>query len=207
MSIFEQQGGDKLKAFRDTLKGKNKPEEGHDLEATGEISENEAGRLQNELGDHLKSLEEKLQNAESEAKKLKEDYVRMLAETENRRKRLEREKDETVQYANQKLIQEFFPILDNLEMTLSHAPQNGEEKDPLIEGIKLVVKQFNQTFEKHGVTLIREANVPFDPNIHEAIGTDPTSDLPDDHVTQIHRSGFKLHGRLVRPAMVTVSKK
>lgn len=134
----------------------------------------------------------------------KEDYIRKMAEFENSRKRLAKEKEDVVKFANEKLVEELFPILDNLEMTLSHA--QDKQDDPLVSGVELILKQFHQTLEKYGLQAVEGLGEPFDPNLQEAIGTEESGEHASGIVTQVHRKGYKLKDRLIRAALVTVSQ-
>jgi len=133
----------------------------------------------------------------------KDNFMRRTAEYDNSRKRLVKEKDEVVKFANEKLLQDFLPVLDSLEMTLSHAPSG--ESDPVVTGVGLVLKQFIQLLNKHGLEEIGNVGEAFDPNFHEAIASEPAEDIASGHITKIHRKGYKLKDRLIRPAMVSVS--
>lgn len=134
---------------------------------------------------------------------LKEQSVRKLAEYENSRKRLAKEQEEVVKYSNEKILQDIFPVLDSLEMTLAHT--DPAAKNPVVEGVELVLKQFKQILEKHGLTEIGTVGDTFDPNQHEAIGSESKPEFVPGQITQVHRKGYKLKDRLIRAAMVTVS--
>lgn len=133
----------------------------------------------------------------------KDNFMRRTAEYDNSRKRLAKEKDEVVKFANEKLLQDFLPVLDSLEMTLSHA--TSSEGDPVVTGVGLVLKQFIQLLNKHGLEELGSVGEAFDPNFHEAIASEPSEDIASGHITKVHRKGYKLKDRLVRPAMVSVS--
>lgn len=141
-----------------------------------------------------------------ELKAEKENNLRKFAEVENFRKRLLKEKEELVQFATTGLLQDIFPSLDNMEMTLQHASEEQIQKDPVISGVNLVLKEFVQTLKKHGVEEIAGEGEPFDPNLQEAIGTEKKEGVASNIVTKVHRKGYKLHNRVLRAAMVTVSE-
>lgn len=139
----------------------------------------------------------------TELNEQKDNFMRRTAEYDNSRKRLAKEKDEVVKFANEKLLQDFLPVLDSLEMTLSHAPDR--DGDPLVSGVALVLKQFLQLLNKHGLEELGNVGEAFDPNLHEAIASESTEDMASGHITKVHRKGYKLKDRLIRPAMVSVS--
>ncbi len=141
-----------------------------------------------------------------ELKLAKEDSLRKLAEMENFRKRLSKEKDDFIKFANEGILQELLPCLDNLDMSLKHATAEQLEKDPVISGVGFVLKQFLQTLQKFGLEEVAGENQPFDPNLHEAIATQPAEGVASGVVLIVHRKGYKLAGRLLRASMVTVSQ-
>jgi molecular chaperone GrpE len=154
-------------------------------------------------------LEEKLKNSEEEVKKHKDEYLRTLAEFDNFRKRMEREKDEMIKFSNERLLKEFLPVLDHLEMTVDHAAKTSgthEAKDSIEEGVRLTVKQFLGLLEKFGVKEIGGEGEPFNPNLQEAIGSVESGKYAQGFVASVHRKGFTLNGRLIRPAMVSIVK-
>ncbi len=135
----------------------------------------------------------------------KETHLRQLAEVENFRKRLIKEKEDVVKFATESLLQELFPCLDNLDMTLQHASPEQIQKDPVIAGVNLVLRQFLQTLQKHGLEEVGTVGQTFDPNLHEAIESGPAAGLAAGLITKVHRKGYRLHGRLLRAALVSVS--
>lgn len=155
-----------------------------------------------EVEDYKLMYEELLE----ELKREKEENLRKLAEVENFRKRLLKEKEEVVKFATEELLHDIFPSLDNMEMTLQHATEEQIKKDPVISGVNLVLKQFVQTLQKHGVEEIAGEGEKFNPNEQEAIETRKSDDHESGTVIQVQRKGYKLHGRVLRAAMVTVAE-
>lgn len=148
----------------------------------------------------LKKRFEELKKANETQKDL---YLRKVAEFENFRKRLQKEQDALIKYSNEKLLEDLLPVIDSLEMTLSHVPN---EEDAVSKGVKLILKQFLTALEKHGVKQIAGEGENFDPHLQEAIGTEEVKDTDSGKVIQVHRKGYTLHGKLIRAALVTVSK-
>ncbi len=99
------------------------------------------------------------------------------------------------------MIRDLLPILDNFDRALDHA----EEGDEFHKGVLLIYKQLNDVLKRHGVTPIDEANVRFDPNIHEAVVREENSSVPSQTVVAILQKGYFLHDRVLRPAMVKVA--
>lgn len=135
----------------------------------------------------------------------KNDYLRTLAEFDNFKKRLEKEKIELMKYANQKVIEDVFPILDGLENTLAHVGEEQKE-DPLVAGVGLILKQLLQILNKHGLEEVPATGQDFDPNLHEAIATQEAQGVPPGKVLTTHRKGYRLKDKLIRATLVTVSK-
>ena len=153
------------------------------------------------------SEEERLQE---EVRTLKEDKIRVLAEMENLRKRFDREKIDSIKYGSVNFARDILSPGDNLERALSAI--NQEEDHPqsiknLIEGLKMVQKEFSSALEKNGISKIKSMNEKFDPNLHQAMMEVERDDLDEGIVVQEIQTGYMMHDRLLRPAMVGVSKK
>ncbi len=149
-------------------------------------------------------LTEKLAAAQKEAAANSERYLRAVADLENYRKRAMREKDEVRQYGTAAMMEDLIPILDNLGLGLAAAQQQTEVK-AIVEGVTLVMGQFKTALERHGLKEVNPAGQAFDPNLHECISHQPSSDMAEEHVMQVVRLGYTLNGRLLRPASVVVS--
>ena len=153
------------------------------------------------------SEEERLQE---EIRTLKEDKIRVLAEMENLRKRFDREKIDSIKYGSVNFARDILSPGDNLERALSAI--NQEEDHPqsiknLIEGLKMVQKEFSSALEKNGISKINSMNEKFDPNLHQAMMEVERDDLDEGIVVQEIQTGYMMHDRLLRPAMVGLSKK
>ena len=133
-------------------------------------------------------------------------WLKVHAEYENTRKRLEKEKSDRVRFANESIISKLFPIVDNFDRALSSV-RHTKESGAVLEGIKLVQKEMHNLFRDHGVEEIKSINEKFNPHLHEAIATVETEEHPEDTVVEEIQRGYTLKGRLLRPAIVKVSKK
>jgi molecular chaperone GrpE len=159
--------------------------------------------------------EEEIQETEDdifreEIKTLKEEKIRVLAEMENLRKRFDREKIDSIKYGSVNFARDILSPGDNLERALSAI--NQEEEHPqsiknLIEGLLMVKKELSTALEKNGITKIESLDKKFDPNLHQAMMEIENSDLDEGIVVQEIQTGYMMHDRLLRPAMVGVSKK
>ena len=145
-----------------------------------------------------------------EIKILKEEKIRVLAEMENLRKRFEREKIDSIKYGSVNLARDVLSPGDNLERALSVINEEEEQSQSiknLIEGLLMVKKELSTALEKNGITKIDSLDKKFDPNLHQAMMEIENDDLDEGVVVQEIQTGYMMHDRLLRPAMVGVSKK
>ena len=159
-----------------------------ELEAT-------VGRLQADLKDRA---------AEVEA--LNDRLLRLHAEFENYKKRMARERSEFLKFANEGLILELLPVLDNLERAVATA-KSGMDAQGVAQGLDIILRLFQATLEKAGVKVIGALEHEFDPNLHQAVAQVESTDGRDNIVVEEIRKGYLLEGRLLRPSMVKVSKR
>jgi len=145
---------------------------------------------------------EEYNQLKTERDQLLERLARLQAEFENARKRGEREKLEYRDYAAGNVVEQFLPVLDNFELAL----KSGGNAHQLRSGVALIVKQMEEVLRQLQVTPIATVGSAFDPRVHEALGTVDREDLPDQHVAEEVRRGYKLRERLLRPAMVRVAR-
>ncbi len=129
----------------------------------------------------------------------------MAADMENLKKRQERERSDLLQFANENLVKELLPVVDNLERALDHGRQL-EAPEALLEGIDMVYQGFLKALERFGVTPLDSVGQPFDPAFHNAVMQEAAPDLPDCSVIKELQKGFLMNQRLLRPAMVVVAR-
>jgi molecular chaperone GrpE len=156
--------------------------------------------------------ESDLLSPEAELARMKAEYearydqmLRTIAEFENTKKRAEREKEEFLKYALEGIVKDLIPTVDNIERAIESTKQS-KDFDALAEGIQMIHKQFLNLLERRGVTPIEAVGQPFDPTQHEAIMLMESEEFPENRVIQEFQRGYLLHDRVVRPAMVSVSK-
>jgi molecular chaperone GrpE len=154
----------------------------------------------------LSDLETRLQEKEKEAKENYDRYLRLSAELENYKKRVEKEKGETYKFANEHILKDLLSVLDNLERALEHGRESGNIQ-ALLEGVELTHKSLWTVLGKYGLTRVEAMGEEFDPNHHEAVMVQEDAQKPAGTVINQLQIGYRLHNRLVRPAMVVVSKK
>jgi len=130
--------------------------------------------------------------------------VNAQAEFENIRKRLEREKQDFVKFANESLISDLLTVLDDLERSLELAQQEEKKSAGFLKGIELILGHLYETLKKRGLSPIETEGKPFDPEYHEALLHTDTNDLPEHTIVEELQKGYKLHDRVIRPTMVVV---
>lgn len=141
---------------------------------------------------------------QQDLEKFRELALRSAADLDNYRKRVMREKEDAIRYANSGLLEAVLPIIDNFELGLESARQSNEGKG-ILEGMGMVLKQLQDFLRAQGVERIETENKPFDPNLHEAVAQEE-SDAPHGTIVRQLRKGYKLRDRLLRPASVVVAK-
>lgn len=150
-------------------------------------------------------LQDLLAKKEEELKQAQDRMLRLAAELDNTRKRLEREKTEGISYANESMMRELIPVIDNLERAIEHG-EKDEANQGLLEGVRMTLKSFIDVFAKFGGNPFESIGEPFDPNRHEAVTQEESAEHPDMTVTREFQKGYMLRDRLLRPAMVGVAR-
>jgi molecular chaperone GrpE len=140
--------------------------------------------------------------AQQEVAALRDQMLRLAADFDNYRKRAMREQQEVREYGNTNLLNDVLPVLDNLERALAHAEGDNQ---PLVQGVRLVVKQFVDVLTRYGVTGFPSVGVPFDPERHEAVAQLPTADQAPGTILEELQRGYMLRERLLRPSRVVVA--
>ncbi|KXU34049.1 molecular chaperone GrpE [Cephaloticoccus primus] len=164
-----------------------------------------AEQAQAQSGEGAAPAADPLEAAKAEAAALQDRYLRAVADHENFRKRVAREKDELRQYAASRVLEDLLPVLDNLGLGLAAAAQPGADVKSLREGVAMVQTQLKAALEQHGLKEIDPAGQAFDAHQHEALSQAPSAEVAEGDVLQVIRVGYSLNGRLLRPASVVVS--
>ena len=184
-----------------------KEPDSENIENEEEINDSQENTDTEETGED-ENIEE--DNLEKEIETLKEEKIRLLAEMENLRKRFEREKVETIKFGSINLARDILSPGDNLERALDALPEDENHSESiknLIDGLKMVLKEYKSALAKHGVKKIETLNQKFDHNFHQAMMEVENNDVEEGTVVQEVQSGYTMHDRLLRAAMVGVSKK
>jgi len=145
-----------------------------------------------------------LEKAQAEAAEMKTRYLRAVADMENYRKRMGREKQEIIRSAAAGVVEELLPVLDTMKLGLQAAENHPEAKDVAI-GFKMVDDQLKKTLANQGLEELIPDGAAFDPNVHECIAHQPSDDVAEDHIIKTVRAGYRLNERLIRAASVIVS--
>lgn len=154
----------------------------------------------------LAALTARLTDAEARAAAAKDAQLRAIADLDNVRKRAEREIANASKYGAEKLLGELLGVADSLDLGLLAAAKPEAQVASLTEGMRLTQKQLLSVLEKHGVKPIDPRGEPFNPDLHEAVTMVPSAEVAPNHVLNVMQKGYRLHERLLRPAMVVVAK-
>jgi molecular chaperone GrpE len=161
------------------------------------------GPLADEREEEIQRLREALDAKTRELEAQQDRYVRAVAEFDNVRKRNAREREEYTRYANESVLRDLLPVLDNLDRALLAA--RSEPAAAVTAGVELIQRELLRVLEKFGLTPFVSVGQPFDPERHEAVARVQRPDLPDMTVAGETARGYLLNGRVLRPAMVTVA--
>ena len=148
-----------------------------------------------------------LENAKKEAGDNYERYLRIYADFENYKKRSVREIEEFRKFSNESLLKQMLDVVDNLERAIDSSDNKTEDPASIIKGIQMTLKEVLSIFEKFSVTPVDSLNKPFDPRYHQAFQQEESDEHPENTVVKELQKGYLLHDRLLRPAMVVVSRK
>ena len=152
--------------------------------------------------------EVRIKAAEDKCKEYYDRLLRVSAEFENYKKRSAREADNFRKFANESILKDFLPVVDNLERAIQSSANIGEDGNSCIsEGVELTLKEILRVLERYGVKPVEAVGKPFDPVFHEAVMQEVSDETPENTVLKEFQKGYALHERLLRPAMVVVSKK
>ena len=156
--------------------------------------------------DPLSELNAKLETAGKDAKESHERVLRVSAEFENYKKRTAREVEDFKKFANEAFVKELLPVVDNLERALNSSKENTNSEAGIIKGVHITLNEILKVFEKFGVTSFDSVDKAFDPNFHQAVMQEETNTKKENIVLKELEKGYLMHKRLIRPAMVIVSK-
>jgi molecular chaperone GrpE len=173
-----------------------------------ETTDGQAAKQKKKKPPRKESAKERLQAAESRAEENYDRLLRVTADFENYKKRMEREMNDYRKFANESLIKEILPIMDNLERALQiEYEKDGDAFDGMHKGVEMTLKGLRDSLRKFGLVPVESVEKPFDPNLHHAVSQEESEKYPENTVTQELQKGYLLGDRLLRPPMVVVSKR
>jgi len=166
------------------------------------IEDLENGSLAN--SEQIAAAQEAIAAKTEECKILNEKYLRLAAEFENYKRLAQRDQRDQIKFGNEQLLKELLPVVDNMERAIKAARDNGGNS-ALVQGVDLTLKQLLGALTKFGVQAVETVGQAFDPGAHQAVSHMPSDDVPPNHVVDEFQKGYRLHDRILRAAMVSVS--
>ncbi len=149
-------------------------------------------------------LQEALAARVEEHKALNDKYLRLAAEFENYKRLMQRDQRDQIKFGNEQLLKELLPVIDNMERAIKAAREN-DGNSALVEGVDLTLKQLAGVLTKFGVQPVETVGLAFDPSTHQAVAHIPSETVPSNHVVDEFQKGYRLHDRILRASMVSVS--
>ena len=168
------------------------------MEEEGEAASSE------EEGGKEPDKEEAASEIKEEDEELQTRYLRLAADFQNYKRRVEKEKNDIFAFANEKIVTELLDVIDNFERALLH--KEGCADKSMLEGMEMILKQFKGVLEKSGLQEIEAEGAEFDPNFHHAVLTEESSQMESGKITGVLQKGYTLNGRVIRPSMVKVAQ-
>ena len=168
--------------------------------------ESDSGKDIKKTGDPLKEMEARLESLEKEAKESYDRFLRVSAEFENYKKRAAREMNDFRKFANESFVKAMLPIVDNLDRAIESSSNDDHAQNSVVEGVNMTLKEILKVFEQFNVKPFESLGKAFDPALHQAVMQEETDDHPENTVLNELQKGYMMHDRLLRPAMVVVSK-
>ena len=181
-------------------------DEAEEVKAEKKVSEEEAPEetAGEDKAGEAEAVEKAAADEKAAAEAESERYMRLMAEFQNYKKRAAKEKTDTLQYANEKIVGDLLPVIDNFERALA---TETDDLEGYAKGMQLIFEQFMKALENAGVEEIKAMDEEFDPNVHNAVMTENIEDKDDGKITKVLQKGYKLRDKVVRPSMVAVNKK
>lgn len=157
--------------------------------------------------DPLKEMEEKVESLKNEAAESHDRLLRLAAEFENYKKRSAREMNDFRKFANESFVKAMLPVVDNLDRAIESSSNDKHANSSVVEGVNMTLREILKVFEQYGIKPIESLGKTFDPSLHQAVMQEDDEAYPENTVSKELQKGYMIHDRLLRPAMVVVSKK
>lgn len=178
-----------------------------DAEVSTEKGDEKEVSEETEKPDEIQELRNKLKESDEKIRELNDQYVRSHAELENFKKRTKKEVSDFKKFAVEAIVKQLLPVFDNLERAVFSAESSGDsESCQITQGIKMTLGEIDRVFEQFNIKAVDAMGEKFNPEFHMAVGQEEREDVEDNIVVNQFQKGYMLHERLIRPAMVTVSK-
>lgn len=175
-----------------------------ELKSSPKGKDSKKPQISKKIREQLRKQEEILKRVVKERDELKDKYLRNLAEVDNFRKRVKKEKEDYYQYALGEFLLSLLPIIDNLERALNSKNTAPDEKS-ILSGVEMIYKQLIDLLRKSNVEEIKSLNQPFDPNYHQALSKIEQEDLDQPLVVEVYQKGYRYHNKLLRPSLTKVA--
>ena len=188
------------------MTGEEKPVEEIVENTSDEIDPSEARDEESTTETDVEALKVQLEQAQEEAAKMKDQYVRSEAEMANLRRRVEKDVENAHKFGQEKLSKELLAVADNLERAIISTEGENVDVNAIKEGVEMTLKGLQDVFSKFNIEAIDPQGEPFDPQLHQAMSMVENPEVEPNTVIAVMQKGYQLHGRLIRPAMVMVSK-
>lgn len=143
---------------------------------------------------------------QEQSEKFKNDYLYLRAEFENYKRNSIKERAETLKYGSERLINEILNVVDNFERALQ-VKITQDNLNTYTQGVQMTANELKSVLQRHGVSEVQSDGQPFDPNIHEALSSEPTTEVEEGYVFRVFKKAYKLHEKIIRPAQVVVARK
>lgn len=170
-------------------------------ETAGEETAKEPETAEDGDGDSAEAASEKEQEeTQEEEEPLKDQYLRLMADFQNYKRRVAKEREDTRAYANEKIVTDLLTVLDNFDRAMQHDDTEGFK-----EGMQMILDQFSDVLKHAGVEEIEAEKAVFDPNVHNAVMMEDTDEVESGHVSCVLQKGYRLNGKVIRPSMVKVA--
>ncbi len=170
------------------------------------MSENKGEAPQNPDPSAATAAGESSTNWQAEAEKFKNDFLYLRAEFENYKRHAVKERSELLRYAGERLARDIVGVVDNFERALG-LEVKPDSLDKYVKGVQLTAQELKTVLEKHGIKAVESERVPFDPNIHEALGSEPSTEVAEGHVLRVFEKPYRYHDKLLRVGRVVIAKK
>jgi molecular chaperone GrpE len=157
--------------------------------------------------DTLKEMEEKVESFKNEAAETHDRLLRLAAEFENYKKRSVREMNDFRKFANESFVKALLPVVDNLDRAIESSSNDKHANNSVVEGVNMTLREILKIFEQYGIKPFESLGKTFDPSLHQAVMQDDDAAYPENMVSKELQKGYMIHDRLLRPAMVVVSKR